>query len=77
MLSLLFSQLTTHQQSSWVLLIYRKFQLKKFKVKTLFKKEFPGKSKNNPEYKNKDAKEKPRLQTLELVSRPHLLLIVR
>lgn len=57
--------------------INRKFQRKKFKVKTLFKKEFPGKSKNNPEYKNKDAKEKSRLQTLELVSRPHLLLIVR
>ena len=58
--------------------INRKFQLKNFKVKTLFKKEFPkknkefpkkkefldfGKSKNNPEYKNKDAKEKSRLQT--------------
>ena len=43
--------------------INRKFQLKNFKAKTLFKKEFPGKSKNNPEYKDKDAKEKSRLQT--------------
>lgn len=43
--------------------INRKFQLKNFKAKTLFKKEFPGKSKNNPECKNKDAKEKSRLQT--------------